>query len=271
LSATTPAALRKMAPKLPDDGLLQRLLLVLARPQELPDAAMLRVETRQPTEAWDAALRRLYALPGAVVHLSAAAREIFQAEQAELHQLTQAFEDLHPPYAAHLAKRPAMVARLALVFHALESPAITDNLTDHAMAMAVRFMRRQERHAQAIYGSLLGADTGMALAKAIARSILASALQWFNRRELTQRCKAFRGSDEETRRAALSLLCDCAWLTTDAATVTHGAHWTVDPRVHSLFAEHGEAARKQRELVRERMTADQNLSSDEIGDGVANA
>jgi hypothetical protein len=254
LAATTPAALRKMAPKLPDDGLMQRLLLVLARPRELPDAAMLRVETRQPAEAWDAALRRLYALPSAVVHLSAAAREIFEAEQANLHRLTQAFEDLHPPYAAHLAKRPAMVARLALVFHALEVPAIADNLTDHAMRLAVRFMRRQERHAQAIYGSLLGADTGMALAKAIARSILASGLQSFNRRELMHRCKAFRGPDD-TRRAALSLLCDCAWLTTDAATVTHGTHWTVDPRVHSLFAEHGEAARKQREAIRERITA----------------
>jgi hypothetical protein len=39
LSATTPAALRKLAPKLPDDGLLQRILLVLAAPRTLPDTS----------------------------------------------------------------------------------------------------------------------------------------------------------------------------------------------------------------------------------------
>ena len=147
LSATTPAALRKMAHKLPDDGLLQRLLLVLVRPREMPDAAMLRVETRQPTEAWDAALRRLYAIPAAVVHLSGAARDIFEAEHAELHRLTQAFEDAHPALASHLAKRAAMLARLALAFHALDAAAITDNVSGATIQRAARFMRRQERHA----------------------------------------------------------------------------------------------------------------------------
>ena len=253
LSATTPAALRKLAPKLPDDGLLQRLLLVLVRPRELPDATLLRVETRQPAEAWHAALWRLYALPGAVVHLSAAARVAFDAEQAELHQLTLAFEDLHPPYAAHLAKRTAMLARLALTFHALESAEISADVSGDTMARAVRFMRRQERHAQAVYSAMLGADTGMALAKAIARAILASGLGEFNRRELTPKCKAFRDADEQTRLAALKLLSDCGWVTCTATTITHGTLWTVDKRVHTSFSEHGEAARAQRAAIRSRI------------------
>ena len=94
----------------------------------------------------------------------------------------------------------------------------------------------------------------MGLAQSIARSILASGLLSFNRRELTPRCKAFRGADEATRQAALSLLCDCAWLTTEAATLSHGTQWTVDPRVHTLFAEHGEVARQRRDTVRSRLT-----------------
>ena len=256
LSATTPAALRKLAPKLPDDGLLQRLLLVLARPRELPDATMLRVETQHPTEAWDAALRRLYAIPAAVVHLSGDARAAFEAEQTELHRLTLTFEDLHPPFAAHLAKRTGMLARLALAFHALDAPAITADVSGDTMARAVRFLRRQERHAQAVYSTLLGADTGMSLAKAIARSILASGLQTFNRRELTPRCKAFRGADEQTRVAALSLLSDCGWLTCTANTLSHGTLWDVDKRVHTLFSEHGAAAREQRAAVRSRLRGD---------------
>jgi hypothetical protein len=252
LSATTPAALRRLAPKLPDDGLLQRLLLVLAQPRALPDAALLRVETRQPAEEWDAALRRLHAAPACTVRLSREAREAFDHEQAELHRLGLAFEDSHPSFAAHIAKRPAMLARLALVFHALEAPSVEAELAGPTMALAVRFLRRQERHAQAVYGSMLGADTGMALAKDIARAILASRLESFNRRELTPRCKAFRGADEPTRHAALTLLADCGWIAAESPTLGHGAQWSVDCRVHELFAEHGEAARQRRDLVRSR-------------------
>lgn len=54
-----------------------------------------------------------------------------------------------------------MLARLALVFHALEAPAITDTLSGDTMRRAVRFLRRQERHAMAVYAVLLGTDTGM--------------------------------------------------------------------------------------------------------------
>ena len=253
LSATTPAALRKLAPKLPDDGLLQRLLLVLARARELPDGTMLRLDTKGPTEAWDAALRRLYAIPKTVVHLSGEARAAFELEQRELHGVTLAFEDLHPPFAAHLAKRPGMLARLALTFHALEAPDIKADISGATMARAVRFMRRQERHAQAVYSTMLGADTGVSLAKAIARSILASRLELFNRRELTPRCKAFRLADEQTRIAALSLLSDCGWVSCSAHVAAYGAFWRVDNRVHELFSEHGDAAREQRAAVRARI------------------
>jgi hypothetical protein len=263
LSATTPSALRKLAPKLPEDGLLQRLLLVLVQPMELPDASMLRVDTRRPTEEWDATLRRLYAVPAGVVHLSGVARAIFEAEQAELHRLTIAFEELHPAFASHLAKRVAMLARLALVFHALEAADIATEVTGETMARAVRFMRRQERHAQAVYSSLLGADTGMGLAKAIARSILASNLQEFNRRALTPRCKAFREADEAARKAALSMLTDCGWVTcTGDNPAAHGATWNVDTRVHTLFSEHGEKARAQREAVRSRILGTQDDSEE---------
>lgn len=259
LSATTPAALRKLAPKLPEDGLLQRILLVLVRPVELPDGAMLRFETKVPAEAWDAALRRLHAIPGdVVVHLSGGAREAFEAEQVALHGLTRSFEDLHPPYASHLAKRPAMLARIALVFHALDARDIRTDVQRETMELAIRFLRRQERHAQAVYGSMLGADTGMELAKAIARSILASELQQFNRRELTHACRAFRAADEQSRIAALSLLTDCGWLTTAASAVSHGAVWTVDGRVHSMFSEHGAAAKAQRAAIRSRLQGDEN-------------
>ena len=87
----------------------------------------------------------------------------------------------------------------------------------------------------------------------IARSILASRLDSFNRRELTPKCNGFRTADEQTRLAALALLSDCGWLTCAGSTFTHGAEWRVDKRVHTLYSEHGEAARAQRAAVRSRI------------------
>lgn len=255
LSATTPAALGKLASKLPTDGLLQRFILVRAAPMTLPTEDMLRVETRAPREAWDTALRRVYAIGPATVRLSVEAAATFATERAELHELTQAFEESSPSLAAHLAKRAAMLARLALVYHALEAPAIETPVSGETMARAARFMRRQERHAFAVYGLLVGADSGMTLAKDMARSILAGGIESFNRREIAHRCKAFRHADEPTRQGALTMLRDCGWIAPEGHPLAHGAQWHVDARVHELYAEHGEAARRRRALVRARIQA----------------
>jgi len=255
LSATTPAALGKLASKLPTDGLLQRFILVRAAPMTLPTEGMLRVETRAPREAWDTALRRVYAIGPATVRLSVEAAATFATERAELHELTQAFEESSPSLAAHLAKRAAMLARLALVYHALEAPAIETPVSGETMARAARFMRRQERHAFAVYGLLVGADSGMTLAKDMARSILAGGIESFNRREIAHRCKAFRHADEPTRQGALTMLRDCGWIAPEGHPLAHGAQWHVDARTHELYAEHGEAARRRRALVRARIQA----------------
>jgi len=218
----------------------------------LPTEGMLRVEARAPREAWDTALRRVYAIGPATVRLSVEAAATFAAERAELHDLTQAFEESSPSLAAHIAKRAAMLARLALIFHALEAPAIDTPISGETMERAARFMRRQERHAFAVYGLLGGGNTGMSLAKDIARSILAGGIETFNRRELTPACKAFRHADEPTRQGALTLLRDCGWIVPQSHPLAHGVQWHVDPRVHELFAEHGESARRRRELARSR-------------------
>ncbi len=177
-------------------------------------------------------------------------------DAALLQSLAAEIRALH---AAQSGRRPLSqpdAARLALVFHALDARSITDPVDGATMDRAASFLRRQERHAMALYLGTIGGDNGMTLAQAIARSILASGLQGFNRRELVPRCKAFRHADEATRAAALTLLCDYGRLTTDVATVSHGAHWNVDRRVHERFAAHGEAARRRRDLARSRFADD---------------
>ena len=108
--------------------------------------------------------------------MSREAYEQFDAEAAELQRLTVAMEDVHPSYAAHLAKRAQLLARVALTFHALAADTLGAEISGGTMALAVAFLRRQERHAWAVYSSLLGPATGLDLARAIGRSILAGGL-----------------------------------------------------------------------------------------------
>jgi len=184
------------------------------------------------------------------VKMSAFAREAFDHECDALQTAACAFDGYHSGYASHVAKRPGMLARLALVFHALDAEELDAPLTSHTMDMAVRFLRRQERHAMAVYGAHLSRGTGMSLARDIARAILAAELGSFNRRDLAHRCRAFREAEAQDRVGALSYLTDCGWIVTEGPALAHGAAWTVNPKVHELFAEHGEAARQQREVVR---------------------
>ena len=147
---------------------------------------------------------------------------IFEAEQAELHRLTHAFEDAHPSFAAHLcqAGRDARPAR-AGVPRARSAPRSRHNVSGATMQQAARFLRRQERHAMAVYALAAGRGYRHG-ARHSHRAVdpRERACRHSIGANLRIKCKAFRGADEWTRQAALTLLCDYGWLTTDAATVT---------------------------------------------------
>lgn len=260
ISATTPAALRKLAPKLPDDGLIQRVLLVSASQLREPDAAMLRTETTGPRDAWALTLRALHDRPACTVRLSSEARAAHEKESTEMRRVCAAFEDSHPALASHIAKRPGMLARLALVFHAIENAHAFElgDVSPEAMTMAIRFLRRQERHAFAAFDVLAQADTGMALARDIARSILASELHEFQRGDLSHACRRFRDAGEPARQAALTVLADCGWIAPQSRLTpfAYGGSWTVNPAAHEHYAEQGAAMRARREYVRERFRGD---------------
>ena len=119
------------------------------------------------------------------------------------------------------------------------------------MAQAARFMRRAYQHAHAIYSTLFADGAPIALAQAVARSILADESETFNRRELTHRCRAFRGAPEWQRVAAFRALEDFAWIEGESFLPEHGGRWRVNPKVHTLFAAEAARWRERREQVRD--------------------
>jgi hypothetical protein len=87
LSATTPGALKELAPKLPSDGLLQRFMPVLVASMQAPDVSICHVQIDEARARYEATVRRLYALgTPTTVRLGREAREIFEGPHAAAHK-----------------------------------------------------------------------------------------------------------------------------------------------------------------------------------------
>jgi hypothetical protein len=269
LTATTPTALQRHARRLPADGLFQRFLVFTARRMQAADSSILRAEVTTAEDRYNARLRALFHHSAAlvdppVVRLSSEASELYESERMRLLELTEAAENMSEGFAAHVAKHPGMLARVALTFHAASDELLdgagvprhpcSRPISGETMRCASRFMHKAYRHAYVVYGALFNDDAPMALAHAIARVLLAERLQDFNRRELTHKCNAWRKAPEWQRFGALRALDDYCWIEGDTLVPEHGGRWLVNPRVHVMFMEEAAAARARRELVREALT-----------------
>jgi hypothetical protein len=256
LTATTPAGLQRHARSLPADGLIQRFLPVLVRPMRAPDLTVTAAEVGAARTAYAARLRELFDWrPSHPVRMTAEAAELFRARLAELREQVPAMAEVNAAFAAHLAKHPGMIGRLALILHAAgcdRHPAERGVRAD-TMAAAIRLARRIGRSAASLYAALGGVDTVATVARAVARAILADRLPEFTRNDLMQACRPFRDAPEFARDGALRLLEDAAWV----APVEGARRWggrvstyAVEPRAHELYGQHGEAHRARRAKVR---------------------
>ena len=272
LTATTPAALARLARKLSADGLFQRFLVFAVSSMSDRDRTVPHVAVDSSRRAYDARIRAIYGhsadlVEQPIVRLSPEASALYEAEEGRLRLLVESAEAIGEGFAAHIAKHIGMLARVALTFHAAsEDLAGADGDTKHpcaanvsgtTMRLAVRFMRRAYQHAFAVYTGCLGGGSPMDLAKAMGRSILADAFVSFNRREMTQKCRAFRPASEWQRTEALRTLEDFGWIEGDTLLPEHhGARWTVNPQVHALFAEERERAIERRATMRSALNLD---------------
>jgi len=256
LTATTPAGLQRHARSLPADGLIQRFLPVMVRPMQAPDLAVTAAEVGAARAAYAARLRELFDYqPTHPVRLTTEAAELFRARLAELREQVPAMAEVNAAFAAHLAKHPGMIGRLALVLHAAgcdRHPA-ERGVRAETMTAAIRLARRIGRSAASLYAALGGVDTVATVARAVARTTLADRLPEFTRNDLMQACRPFRDAPEFARDGALRLLEDAGWI----APVEGARRWggrvstyAVDPRAHDLYGQHGEAHRARRAKVR---------------------
>jgi hypothetical protein len=262
LTATTPAALKRLIKKLPNDGLLQRFIVILVQPTKKPDRS---VQTDALDALYEMALRKIYGYDprdyngGAEkrVRLNAEAQRLFDAEMDRNRDFAPDCSEISDGLASHVAKYGGMLARLTLTFHALEVPykhPLQRLVTEASVKLAIRFLRKVFLHARVFYQDMCGGDHAYDLAQRVARYILASKLDTVTRAEIIRTQHDFRDAGALLRDQAMQILEDFGWLTPTTApnayNKAHATRWSVDPRVHVLYAKHGAAQLAKRERVK---------------------
>jgi hypothetical protein len=256
LGATTPAGLRRHARDLPADGLIQRFLTVIVRPMCAADESVEQGTIDDARRRYEQRLNELFNARGGVVRLSSDAAEVFTTRRDALRGEVSAMASFSEPFAGHMAKHPAMLGRLALVFHCLEhgAAAVDTELAGDTMARAAFVLKQLTRHSLALFSMLAGDSGPSALARACGSSIVAAGAETVTRRDLIAKCRAFKDAAEQAREAALRFLVDAAWITPineERQYAGRPARFRVHPEVHARFSEQGEALRARRSALRE--------------------
>lgn len=259
LAACTPDGLAKQMKQMPEDGLIQRFIpCILATPN-----LDVRADARDALRDWGWLVERAYTMTTTAVPLwlrfSDAARALFDAEERQIRELVIATEGLSPAYAAHLGKHPGMLAEVALTFHVFGSDmGSTPSLEvgEEALLYAIRYMRKARRHAHTLYSSILSSAPSYELARALARSIVASEqpVATISRDWMTTHCQAFRKAEDRLRREAVQILEDADWLSAETHVRSYGGwprSYAVHHKVFDMFAREGELWRARRAAVRD--------------------
>lgn len=259
LAATTPDGLAKQMKQMPEDGLIQRFVPCILAAPDLDATG----DAREAERAWSQRLEHAFNVTTTVhpthVTMSDGARALFEAEHRSLRELVIATEGFAPAYAAHLGKHPGMLAEIALTFHVFttSSGEPAAQISEGAMACAIRYMRKVRRHAHTLYSSILSSSPAYELARAIARSIVAAEepATTVTRDWMTQHCQAFKkAADDRLRREAVQMLEDADWLSAHTHVKTYGGWprgYAVHHRVAQMFAREGEQWRARRAAVRD--------------------
>ena len=259
ISATTPAALQKLVHKLPNDGLLQRILPFMIAHPGAPDPT---VPVREAADLYDKIVRRVneYAANGLLVTLDVDARALFETENIRYRELAPACAVISEGLAGHVAKYGTVLARLVVTFHSVQCAMAEGRVHPASLPvslitveLAARFLRKVFRHARAFYGMLSGTDGILDIARRVGTALVADGLMKVGRRDLVQKYQIFRDADDEKRRDAMQLLVDFGWCRALPGKYQMGypTNWEINPAVHERFCADGEAWLRRRALVKE--------------------
>lgn len=272
LTATTPAALAKLTRQLPEDGLMQRFIPILAKSRGEPGEASKLEPARK---AYTDTIERLFhAVPRAhngCVPMALETASLFREWLRKTQLRQEALGALEPALEAHFAKHPTLLLRILLTFHCAnivnmnpERPADPAcwQVPVSTLELAIRFLDRAGRHAIALYLGREGGSEAYELTREVAKAILAHDYESLERRQLVQKVRAFRSARPDLQDATLRMLVDLGWLRFAEGGYMKAlpARYDVNPKLRERFAELAERERERRAVVREMVRDSSALS-----------
>jgi hypothetical protein len=252
-----PDAIKKIASKLPNDGLLQRLIPIIGQQHPEVDRHM----DMTPVNAFDDLLERLYGTPPRSGALPME-RPVMMGEEADavrkrvfkrLSALVASFEDGSARLASHVGKWSGLFCRLALVVHCAECaerqvhPSPAEVSLESALLVERLMFKYMMPHLMCFYENVLadgggaGQSEGGAIddAKKVGEFILTKGWQTFTDRDVTQAVKRWRFRETRERAERYATLEAMGWIAPAANPDQRGlsARYLVNPTVHTAFAE----------------------------------
>jgi hypothetical protein len=250
LGGIQPEPMRKLAADTIDDGLIQRLIMVVLQPATIGSDDD---GSQDAGREYDELIKRLHDLDLPFDHYrfddgAKAIRK--QLEQKHLDLI--ACKAIHRKLAAHIGKYDGLFARLCLIWQCIENPQSV--LVSEATAAKVRdFVHRfLLPHAVAFYAGVLGLSDDHDRLTAVAGYILARRLDRITNRDVQRGDRTMRGLNKNDVEGIFHQLEALGWIRREpGARVTDPAQLVVNPEVHARFAARASQETMRRERERE--------------------
>lgn len=272
LGGIQPEPLRKIAGDAVDDGLLQRLFVIMLR-----NATMGRDEPMPPVNSrYRSLIEHLHRLqpPGwmgtGVLEFDDGAQQVRRDLEAK-HLELQSLETINKKLASHIGKYDGLFARLCVIWHCIEHiestvlcsepgfegadlpAAVTEATAQRVAAFLSKFLLA---HSIAFYSGVLGLSDDHDRLTAIAGHILAHKLEQITNRDVQRGDKTMRGLKEYEIRPLLEQLSALGWLDKlDGPRPSSAPYWMVNPKVHQKFAERGQREADRRQQAKQTIQA----------------
>jgi hypothetical protein len=248
-----PDMMRRVSANMGNDGLLQRFMVLVARPASMD-------EDRAPDMAAMDRFRDLFEQlasikGGGAIQLSEGAHTIRERVARRADAMVRSFD--HPHLVAWLGKWTGLFARLLLTYHVVDCASRRAHPSEHLIGE--QLARQVERlmcdvllhHAVHFYAEVIDQHERQENVRQLGRLIVAKRLTRLAKRDITLGWKASRKLEPWELRAVTDSLCTLGWLEPEPGAIDSSdgkpRAWTVNPKVHAVFAEHGEreAARRR--------------------------
>lgn len=256
MGGSQPELFRELSAKLPEDGLVQRFMVVMARDANTSDES---VDDSASYDRYEAMLRWLSAMraPEYPITLSDEGHKERERMENDIYG-TSGMAGISPRMKSHVGKMSGLFGRLCITFHLIEAadrriapPPVVSGATAH---MAADFIREYlAGHIRSFYDDLLAEAKHRQHALWIAGLILGKKLTEIDNRRIQQSYDRWETLPEWTRENAMRMLEDAAWLT-PATRNNPGRRvnrWDVNPLVHVRFVDIAEQEAKRRESNRQ--------------------